>query len=249
MLYLHRGAMHIDLYRALIDDTLAYLQGMLDQLPATPISLAKKAEASPPSPPLPKKKHIQTPTSLLVATNQKEEQNVKDSFIILDPPTVPSIQPTDKMKTLLLQIDPTLVLYNTPLSDLSAKQIKKEWKREIPTIPILFQGKPFRSFVTNIARAIEITFATSSCLVEVKEGKDWNLFLQSSNIRFIIAPDYLIFSTQELLPFYKEKPQQRVRYLGKVPLLLLPNLSLYYKNPHLKRSLWNVITHHLRPLF
>lgn len=238
------------LYHTLIDDTLTYLQELLHQNPSLPISLVKQPEVPQSPPPPPNREKAQNPPPPPAASiTHKEEKKREDPFITLTPPTIPALKSTDTIKKLLSQIEPELHLHDTPLSDLRAKQVKEGWKRDAPTIPILFQGKPFRSFIINIARSIEITFNTSCRLVEVKKGQDWTLFLQSSNVQFIIAPDYLIFSTQELLPLYKETPQQRVRYLGTVPLLLLPNLSLYYKDPQLKRSLWHVITHHLRPLF
>jgi hypothetical protein len=41
--------------------------------------------------------------------------------------------------------------------------------------------------------------------------------------------------------FYKEIPSQGIRTLGKIPLFLLPDLSLYLKDPLLKRSLWKAL--------
>jgi hypothetical protein len=41
--------------------------------------------------------------------------------------------------------------------------------------------------------------------------------------------------------FYKETPAQGTRTLGNIPLFLLPDLSLYLKDPLLKRSLWKAL--------
>ena len=100
----------------------------------------------------------------------------------------------------------------------------------------------------NIAKAIDLCFGTCR-LIEIEDGKKWDLFLQSPQLKLIIAPDHLIFETKELLPFYRENPQEKSRHLGEIPLLLLPDLSLYFKDPYLKRSLWNVICQNLQPLF
>jgi len=154
----------------------------------------------------------------------------------------------DTIRKLLLDIDPNLHLYETPPRDALAQQVKNGWKRGVPAIPLLVQGGAYRSFLINIAKAIQVTFAPSY-VVEVEREENWDLFLQSPNLKFIISPNRLIFSVKELLPFYKEYPNKNVCYLGDIPLLFLPDLSLYYKSPYLKRSLWNMITQNLQPLF
>ncbi len=44
-----------------------------------------------------------------------------------------------------------------------------------------------------------------------------------------------------MLENYQEIPQKKERTLGGKPLLLLPDPSLYLKDPLLKRSLWAVL--------
>jgi len=239
--------MHGSLYQTLIDDTLTYIKKLLHH-PSPPLIFSQEL---PKNSPLPIKKEqsqkiAPPPTTADRFTNTKQKE---DPFITLTPPTTPILKPTNTIKNLLLQIDPKLPLHDMPPNDLRARQIKDTWKRDFPAIPILFQEKSFLPFIMHIAQAIKITFATSCCPIHIKKGKDWNLFLQSSNIKTILAPQSLLFSTQELLPFYKETPSKKVYYLGNIPLLLLHDFSLYYKNPHLKRELWNVIIRHLQPLF
>ena len=235
-------------YLSLIDDTLSYLKGLLPQEEARPLPRPKK-EAPKPPPPTPKKEILKT-TAPPPTFVKSEEKKHDDPSIKLETPSTPTKEPTETLRKILFGIDPELYLHDKPPSDARVKRIKEAWKekRDTPTITILFQGRAYRPFVMNIAKAIDITFATCR-IVEVETGKKWDLFLDSPNLKFIIAPDHLIFSTKELLSFYKENPQEKVRYLGKIPLLLLPDLSLYYKDPYLKRSLWNVITQNLQPLF
>lgn len=147
------------------------------------------------------------------------------------------------------ELDPELFLHEKIPSDFKAKRIKEAWKeqRVAPAIPILFQGTQYRRFVQNIAKAIDLTFG--SCrIMEIEKGKKWDLFLKSPQLKLIIAPDTLIFGNKEILPFYQETPQQKSRKLGEVPLLLLPDLSLYYKDPYLKRALWNVLCNTINTL-
>ncbi|WP_194847085.1 hypothetical protein [Candidatus Neptunochlamydia vexilliferae] len=160
----------------------------------------------------------------------------------LKPQPKPSSESLSGTLKILKEVAPDLYVHDTVPPDHKAKRVKEAWKekQETPTFPILFQGAPYRSFVTNIAKAIDLTYGTCR-IVEVEPQKKWDLFLESENLKLILAPDALIFGNKELLSFYQETPQQKVRTLGKVPLLLLPDLSLYYKDPYLKRALWNVI--------
>ena len=228
-----------DPYLTLIEDTLSYIEQLQPKaleseevqitLPPPP-KPAPKPQAKPPPKPLP-------PAPLPQKKGQKDS-----SFIDLEPPPVP--QKTNNIAVLktLREIDPDLYLHEKVPSDQRAQRIKGAWKekRGTPAIPILFQGQAHRSFVTNIAKAIDTLYG--SCrIVEIEPQKKWDLFLDSENLKLIIAPDTMIFGTKELLPFYQENPQQKTRKLGNIPLLLLPDLSLYFKDPYLKRALWNII--------
>lgn len=240
--------MDIHAYQALIEDTMTYLKrGVPESITPPP----KREKIPPPQPPSPPPKKVEKPpVKPEPPSPPPKEKKVAPSTFQLEPPSLPPQEPTETLRKLLVSIDPELFLHDTPPSDALAKRIKEAWKekRDTPTIPILFQGRSHRPFVMNIAKAIDLTFATCR-IIEVEPGKKWDLFLESPNLKFILAPDHLIFGTKELLPFYKEHPQEKKRYLGNIPLLLLPDLSLYYKDPYLKRSLWNVITQNLQPLF
>lgn len=169
-------------------------------------------------------------------------EEITKGFIALEWPKAPLSHPTEEIRKLLKEIDPTLYLHETPPIDHQAKRIKKSWreKQMAPAIPILFQGSEHKKFVQNIAKAIDTVYG--SChLVEATPERKWDLFLDSKHLKLIIAPDTLIFSNKKLLPFYEAIPQQKQQTLGKIPLLLLPDLRLYDQDPYLKRSLWNVI--------
>jgi len=227
-------------YLSLIEDTLSYVRQLQPKIER------KETEIELPPPPkltkpLPKPKanpipHVPQPSP----TPKKKEH--KDVFFELEPPPVPRAEANLTVRKILKEIDSELYLHESIPSDHKAKRIKEAWKekRDTPAIPILFQGQKYRSFVTKIAKAIDILYG--SCrIVEIEPTKKWDLFLESESLKLIIAPDTMIFGTKELLPFYQENPQQKTRKLGKVPLLLLPDLSLYFKDPYLKRALWNVI--------
>jgi len=227
-------------YLALIEDTLSYIQ---QQQPK--IERGKIKVELPPPPKLRKTlpKSIAKPTSQLAqpSPSLKKKEN-KDVFFELELPPAPLANVNHAVRKILKEIDPELYLHESIPSDHKAKKIKEAWKekRDTPVIPILFQGQKYRSFVAKIAKAIDILYGPCR-IVEIEPTKKWDLFLESENLKLIIAPDIMIFGTKELLPFYQENPQKKSRKLGKVPLLLLPDLSLYFKDPYLKRALWNVI--------
>jgi len=56
----------------------------------------------------------------------------------------------------------------------------------------------------------------------------------------ILIPDILLWSNQTLIACYKEI-QGKGKWLGNVPVLVLPNLSLYQRDPLLKKALWQQI--------
>jgi len=60
-------------------------------------------------------------------------------------------------------------------------------------------------------------------------------------LKLIIVCDYTLWQLPNLMQFYKETPAQKTRQLGEKSLFLLPDLSLYLKDPLLKRSLWKAL--------
>jgi hypothetical protein len=227
-------------YLALIDDTLPHIRALQPK----PLKDEEKVELSPlPQPKKVEPKPIPRPlqkSAPLPPAPKKVDKN--GAFLALEIPPAPREDAHLGIQKVLKEIDPDLYLHQTPPSDHRAKRIKEAWreKRDTPDIPILFQGQHYRSFINNIAKAIDTLYG--SCrVVEIEPQKKWDLFLESENLKLIIAPDSLIFATKELLPFYQENPKEKSRKLGNVPLLLLPDISLYFKDPYLKRALWNVI--------
>ena len=221
-------------YLQLIDNTINYIQELIPK---------KEVQSLPPS--VMKPKPVPKPREIAPAAPKKVKKKKETTTLELHPPSRPSAPSSDKIGTLLKTIVPDLYVHETPLPDEKAKRIKSAWneKSQVPEIPILFQGTHYRTFLDNLAKAISLSFAPARVIdmTTFEKEKKWDIFLDSPQLKFILCPDHLIFSSKELLPFYKENPGKKTRCLGKIPLLLLPDLSLYFKDPYLKRSLWNVI--------
>ena len=221
-------------YLQLINNTISYIQELLpkpENKPPPLVTVAKAKSVSKPAKP------VKPPPKQIGSKNEKALE--------LHPPLHSSIPASDKIGSLLKAVAPDLYLHQKPPSDEKAKRIKNAWneKSHISEISILLQGPRYRPFLSNLAQAITHCFAPASVIemTPFEKEKKWDIFLKVPKLKFILCPDHLIFSSKELLTFYKENLGKKTRFLGEIPLLLLPDLSLYYKDPYLKRSLWNVI--------
>ena len=231
-------------YLKLINDTLAFLGRPSDLKKASPLCSEKIGPSE-------HKKTIQQSPPLF---NSKPFTPLKTKArlpIPLEKPKPSSSPGEDKWRALFKTALKEIYLHENIPNDSKAKRLKEAWreKHNTPEVPILFQGSYYKPFLQSLAKAIETEFLPCR-LVEIdhlEKEKKWDLFLDSPKLKLIIAPDQLIFAAKELLPFYKEHPQQGTRFLGEIPLLLIPDLSLYFKDPYLKRSLWNVICQALKP--
>lgn len=133
----------------------------------------------------------------------------------------------------------------SPLDDALAKRIKNRWKKnsQLPQVVILRFSKEYQKLLENLATAIDLQITSA----RVIEASDWvnaqeiEDRLSSGQIQLIISSDHLFSQNTAIKSFYRELPVEKKRFLGNVPLLLLPDLSLYYSDPMLKRSLWNLI--------
>ncbi len=189
--------------------------------------------------PPPKKPPQITPPPLPIETTTVLEKPVK------------TMEPLDDMRRLIERVSPSTILHQKIPSDKAAIRIKNTWKEKemIPDIPILSTGGKGLSFLKNIAKAIDIHFAPSHIVnIDLYEKDNrWDFFLAASNIKLIIIPDTMLWTAKNLQKFHKETPLQNTRMLGNCPLLILPDLTLYFKDPFLKASLWNVLKHSLSP--
>ncbi len=129
-------------------------------------------------------------------------------------------------------------------SDAMAKKIATRWKTKNQIAPIsvlYFSEDPLqKAFLTEIATAIDVYFGPARLIdaSAIEKEKQWETFLESGDLKLVIVCDYTLWQLTDLMRHYKEVPSQQLRTLGKTPLFLLPDLSLYLKDPLLKRSLW-----------
>jgi hypothetical protein len=132
-------------------------------------------------------------------------------------------------------------------SDAAAKKIGSRWKTKNQTAPISIlsfsEPQPQKALLEEIALALDVYFGPSRLIAAepIEKEKQWSAFLSAQDLKLVIACDYTLWQLSDLMRHYKEHPAQGIRTLGSVPLFLLPDLSLYLKDPLLKRSLWKAL--------
>jgi hypothetical protein len=111
------------------------------------------------------------------------------------------------------------------------------------------QGKE-KLLLENITKALDTFFFPTRLLQTdvMEKNNEWEAFLSAPNLKLIIACDFSIWEQKNLMKHYKEFPSRSETFLGNVPLFTLPNLSLYLKDPLLKRSLWKALCQKIRSL-
>ncbi len=147
---------------------------------------------------------------------------------------------------------PNLFLHTKVPDDRMAKRMANEWKDKtaLPEVPLFVTREltPHRAFLKGLAHAIDRQFGPSRAMeISKYEAENrWESVLSSETVRLIIIPDIILWKMPNLLAHYKECPGEPMRRLGNVKTLLLPDLSLYQKDPKLKRGLWNMIRNELQ---
>jgi len=150
-----------------------------------------------------------------------------------------------KWKAICGKIAPDLLILSEIPTDAIAKNIAARWKTKNLSAPItiLFiqEVAEHKTFLEQIAIALDVHFVPAK-LVHAepleKEGK-WETFLSNDLLKLLIICDYTLWQMPKLLKLYKET--KVARFLGDKTLFLLPDLSLYLKDPLLKRSLWKAL--------
>ncbi len=202
----------------------------------------KKSFGTIPSSPLPLPKITDVP---------KIANHTQTKALQIDAPLQPSQKSPPKslanlrMRPFFEKNLPELVLIDPIPDDRIARQIANRWKTKNQAAPIsiLTSGElpKHKIFLSEIALALD-AFCSPAKLIEaeaIEKENGWKLFLSSDHLKLILICDSTLWQLASLRQFYKENPAMGNRVLGSTPVFLLPDLSLYLKDPLLKRSLWN----------
>lgn len=172
----------------------------------------------------------------------------KPIVAVIEEPPEPKIPLNfSSIRNILSIVAPELAILNEIPSDALACKIARRWETKNQTAPIsilTYQELPEqKALLEQIAVALDVYFGPAKIIQAetIEKEKQWEAFLSVADLKMVIACDYTLWQLSGLMQFYKENPAQGTRVLGQVPLFLLPDLSLYLKDPLLKRSLWKAL--------
>ncbi|HSX25540.1 MAG TPA: hypothetical protein VLE89_00860 [Chlamydiales bacterium] len=149
--------------------------------------------------------------------------------------------------SLFSKIAPELPVIAEIPSDANAKKISTRWKTKNQSSPISLlsfqEPAAQKTLLEEVAKALDVYFGGARLVQAegIEKEKQWEAFLSTAGLKIVIVCDYTLWQLNGLMAFYKENPTQGIRTLGGISLFLLPDLSLYLKDPLLKRSLWKAL--------
>ncbi|MFQ5728817.1 MAG: hypothetical protein ACE5GN_00460 [Waddliaceae bacterium] len=187
------------------------------QPPPQPIALKPPQKKPSPPKPLPQKETTKKPEP------SKEPSKPSLSFELTPPGSPPTTDFSDIRQVLSKKFPSQKILDDLP-DDTAAKQIRRQWadNKKNPEIILLYSNEPAqqRSFLSNLAKAIDVCVGSSS----VVSANDPNLenLLKSPKLRLILCSGAHLNAIDS----------------GKTATLALSDLNDYLKNPQLKAELW-----------
>lgn len=143
---------------------------------------------------------------------------------------------------------PAISLYEKPPEfsvPLDQKNINTANEKEVISVLVLSHNDAPKqlTLLKNLTSAISLCLGparlvhNSDILAETKNED----FFNSSGIRLIIATKQSLLFTSESTSCDPDEPDRDRFYLGKIPLIVLSDPSIYLKRPELKNRLWREI--------
>lgn len=132
-------------------------------------------------------------------------------------------------------------------SDAKARLAAGRWKTKNLAAPLsilAFHEQPMQhQFLMNLAAALDTVFNDAKLIQaeEIETENQWEAFLSAPGLKLAVICDYALWQMPRLLQYYRENPNRSEKFLQNIPLLLLPDLTLYFKDSSLKRSLWKAL--------
>ncbi len=139
-----------------------------------------------------------------------------------------------------------LILDQVP-TDAKARRIAEQWKtkNQAAKCSLLSFHEPAlqQRFMEKLAQALDVVFGHARVVPAepIEKANQWEAFLSAEGLSLVIVCDYTLWQLPNLLQFYREVPSRSERLLLNAQLFLLPDLTLYLKDPLLKRSLWRAL--------
>ena len=197
-------------------------------------------------------KSVQSPENSSPAKGQPKPNRPEPSqntpvIAVREPPQPAPQESFDDLRKIWNKITAGAPVFEEIPNDEIAKKIANRWKTKnaAAEISILAYQEPpsQRILLEQIAKAIHTILGPARIVQAepIEKEKQWEAFLSVPHLKLTIACDYTLWQLRGLMHHYREAPSQGTRHLGAVPVFLLPDLSLYLKDPLLKRSLWKAL--------
>ncbi len=219
--------------------------------PPLPAPVQKKQTPAPPTPAVPAVTIPAPPSAPVAALPKKTEEAppppIAHPPLHLQPLEAPLVEKAEALRELLAKVAPDFVMRETPPDDAHAQRIRNHWKEEVQAAPVVLltfgENEKELRFFQNIARAVNQSLLPAK-LVDgrrLEKEKKWDSFFDSSQLKWILLSQDQLRTGTDLLRHFRENPATAEKFLGRASLLLLAPPAAYFKNPELKRTLWETL--------
>lgn len=224
-------------------------------IPPPPQIVPKAAPSTPPpvqqsiAPQAPAQAPVSEPP---VAPSPVVTEEKKKAFLELQPMGAAAARENGELLRLIKQVYPNFSYIEKVPDDSEAKALGRQWDLnalEAEIFILSFSEVPKQvAFLQNIAKALRFGGRRATVIkaqsVEEKDG--WAKIIQNDQTKCLIASDYGIYTLEKFMPFVKINDKGQ-HHAGTVPLFLMADVALYFKEPHLKAALWKALESDLLP--
>lgn len=217
---------------------------------AAPVAPSQESQSNVAIMAVPKRPPLPAPPPVPLSEAKKPPKE-KTAFALEVSPK-PDPMSFDELRKLAAERLPGLAIVDNVPDDSEARRLARAWdqKTEIPHVLILsFDEAPKpRAFLNNLAKALHVHGVDAQVIraAKIEQDQAWEGFLQSDQLKLVIASSYGIDALPNLAKHYREAAKQARHFLGDVPLLLLSDVAFYLREPTLKPSLWSAIMQGMR---
>ena len=200
----------------------------------------------PPQKPIPDKTENRVPLekAAKIQKNSAPSENEEKPFFTLETPSPLKIQEFTELRKIITEKLPHLRLVDLIPDDAEAKLLASLWtqeKKKTQAVILAFDDiSKHLAFLGNIVKALEVFGITAQIADahKIERNQGWEDLLQSKELKLVIASSSGFHHLKGLQKHYKEGAKQEPHFLGGHALMLLSDISFYFKEPALKISLW-----------
>lgn len=216
-------------------------QAVRPPLPAPPTPVAKPATAPQEQKTLVLRQEAEKPKPV------PEEKTTEKPFFTLQPLGASIPRDFGDLLQTIRQVHPTFSYKEEIPDDREAKAIGRQW--DLTSLPadvtlLSFTTVPRQmAFLHNVAKALRFTGKHTVVLQaqQIEEADGWNKIIENPATKLLIASDYGIYTLAKLMSLVKIDTHGR-HFVGKIPLFLMADVELYFKQPTLKAALWKSLS-------